>query len=239
MERDDAKRFTRLIEIFLLLQSKRIVTGTNLAQRLNVSVRTIYRDIKALEQAGVPIYTEEGKGYSIVEGYRIPPIMFTEVEANALITAEQFVLKNTDSSLIKSYSDAINKIKAVLQYTLKEKTELLADRVAVTPYIPHEYISSSLATFQNAIVNSHVVEIEYQSETKGEVTTRAIEPFALYINVNNSWTLIANCRLRKDFRQFRLERVLSTKLLDEKFVPLNMTLVQWIDEYRKKNNPKN
>src|SRR5579864_6209767 len=114
MENQDTKRFTRLIEIFLILQSKKISTSTTLAKRLNVSVRTIYRDIKALEQAGVPILTEEGKGYSIMEGYRIPPIMFTELEATALVTAEQLILKNSDSSLIRHYTDAVNKVRAVL-----------------------------------------------------------------------------------------------------------------------------
>lgn len=130
--------------------------------------------------------------------------MFTEQEANALITAEHFVLKNTDSSLIKNYSDAVNKIKAVIQHTMKEKTDLLSDRVAVKPYIPHQYISSTLAIFQDSIVNSRIVDVQYRSETRNEVTKRVIEPFALYISVNNSWTLIAKCCLRSDFRQFRL-----------------------------------
>jgi len=75
LEQTDTKRFTRLIEIFLILQSKKINTATVLARRFNISVRTIYRDIKALEQAGVPILTEEGKGFSIMDGYRIPPII--------------------------------------------------------------------------------------------------------------------------------------------------------------------
>ena len=233
MEQNDTKRFTRLIEIFVILQSKKINTATVLAKRFNVSVRTIYRDIKALEQAGVPILTEEGKGFSIMEGYRIPPIMFTETEANALITAEQFILKNTDSSLIKNYTDAVNKVRAVLQYSLKEKTEFLSERIAVRPQIPHEYISDTLTAFQNAIVNALVMVISYKSESKDEITNRQIEPFALYLNIQNSWTLIAYCRLRKDFRHFRLDRVLSLTTLDEKFTPLNLTLDQFIDNHRK------
>lgn len=234
MEQQDTKRFTRLIEIFLILQSKKISTSTALAKRLNVSARTIYRDIKALEQAGVPILTEEGKGYSIMEGYRIPPIMFTELEANALVTAEQLIIKNSDSSLIRHYVDAVNKVRAVLQYSLKEKIEFLSERIAVTPYIPHEYASNNLTVFQNALVNSQVMELTYKSESKDEITTRIIEPFALYLNIEHSWTLIAYCRLRKDYRQFRLDRVIHVQCLDEKYTPLNMTLEEFIEDHRKK-----
>ncbi len=124
MNDNDIKRLSRLTAILTQLQTKRILTSTTLAEKFSVSVRTIYRDIRALEQAGVPIFTEDGKGYSLIEGYRIPPVMFTENEANALITTEQLVLKNRDSSLIAAYTEAINKIKAVLLYSTKEKVDL-------------------------------------------------------------------------------------------------------------------
>nr|WP_290935624.1 HTH domain-containing protein [Haliscomenobacter sp.] len=98
MLENDTKRLSRLTAILTQLQTKRLVTATVLAEKFKVSVRTIYRDIRALEQSGVPILTEEGKGYSLMEGYRLPPVSFSESEANALITAEQFVLKNKDAS---------------------------------------------------------------------------------------------------------------------------------------------
>jgi predicted DNA-binding transcriptional regulator YafY len=110
-----------LTAILIQLQTKRILTSTTLAEKFGVSVRTIYRDIKALKQAGVPKLTEDGKGYSLMEVYRVPPVMFTENEANALITAEHLVLKNRDSSLNKEYTEAVNKIKAVLWYQQKRK----------------------------------------------------------------------------------------------------------------------
>lgn len=88
MNDSDIKRLSRLTAILTQLQTKRILTSTTLAEKFGVSVKTIYRDIRALEQAGVPIFTEDGKGYSLIEGYRIPPVMFTENEANALITTE-------------------------------------------------------------------------------------------------------------------------------------------------------
>jgi predicted DNA-binding transcriptional regulator YafY len=105
---NDTKRISRLTAIITQLQAKRLVTASELASKFSVSVRTIYRDIRALEQAGIPIYVEEGKGYSIMEHYRLAPVMLTEREANALITAEQLVLNNKDSSFIKDYSEAID-----------------------------------------------------------------------------------------------------------------------------------
>src|SRR4051812_17010916 len=114
MNDSDTKRISRLIALLTQLQTRKILTSTVLAERFGVSTRTIFRDLKALEQAGIPLVTEEGKGFSLKEGYKIPPVMFTENEANALVTAEQLVLKNRDSSLIKEYSGAINKVKAVL-----------------------------------------------------------------------------------------------------------------------------
>src|SRR5690606_34489127 len=112
MNDNDTKRLSRLTAILTQLQTKRLLTSTALVDKFGVSVRTIYRDIRALEQAGVPIITEDGKGYTLMEGYKVPPVMFTEAQANALIIAEQLVLKNKDTSFIKDYTEAIDKIKA-------------------------------------------------------------------------------------------------------------------------------
>ena len=128
MEYSEINRLSRLTAILIQLQTKRIVTASELANKFNISKRTIYRDLKALEHSGVPILTEEGKGYTLMEGYKVPPVMFTEKQANALILAEQLVLKNKDASFVKDYSDAIDKIKAILKYTAKDKVNLLANR---------------------------------------------------------------------------------------------------------------
>lgn len=124
-------RLSRLTALLTQLQSGRIVTATEMAEKHKVSVRTIYRDIRTLEMSGVPIITEEGKGYSLLEGYKLPPVMFTKNEANALITAEQIVNQNKDQSLIDNYNSAILKIKSVLKYTQKDKAELLTERIQV------------------------------------------------------------------------------------------------------------
>src|SRR6187551_2284339 len=128
MNDNDTKRLSRLTSILTQLQTKRLTTATSLADKFHVSIRTIYRDIRALEQAGVPILIEDGKGYTLMDGYIIPPVMFSESQANALILAEQLVLKNKDTSFIKDYTEAIAKIKAVLRPLEKDKANLLADR---------------------------------------------------------------------------------------------------------------
>jgi predicted DNA-binding transcriptional regulator YafY len=233
MNANDTKRLSRLAAILTQLQTKRILTSTHLVEKFGVSVRTIYRDIRALEQAGIPILTKDGKGYSLMEGYRIPPVMFTENEANALITAEQLVLKNRDSSLIKEYTEAINKIKAVLLYSTKEKVELLKTRIAVSPAIVNTNMSSSLTLIQNALTSFKMLNIAYQSEHKSEKTERNIEPFALYYSQEESWALIAYCRLRKDYRMFRLDRILKIRSLDIGFTPHTLTLKEYLQSKEK------
>jgi predicted DNA-binding transcriptional regulator YafY len=233
MSDNDTKRLSRLAAILTQLQTKRILTSTNLAEKFGVSVRTIYRDIKALEQAGVPILTEDGKGYSLMEGYRVPPVMFTESEANALITVEQLVLNNRDSSLIKEYTEAVNKIRAVLLYSTKEKADLLSERIAVSHTIQSTTTSNSLTLIQNALTAFKVLKIIYQSESKEEKTERSIEPFALYYNQQESWTLIAYCRLRRDYRMFRLSRIIKIEFMDVSFKPHKLTLNEYLENKKK------
>lgn len=228
MNDNDTKRLSRLTAILTQLQTKRLLTSTALANKFGVSVRTIYRDIRTLEQAGVPIITEDGKGYSIMEGYRVPPIMFTEAQANALITAEQLVLKNKDTSFIKDYTEAIEKIKSVLKYNIQDKANLLSERVRFDQNNNRERNSSHLSDLQFSLTNYCLVKMEYTNE-QSKTTTRHIEPFAL-LNTEN-WLLVAYCRLRKEFRFFRLDRINKLEILTDKFVPHKMTLQEYFDNY--------
>ncbi len=122
---EDKSRFSRLTAIIVQLQSKTLVTASYLAKTLNVSVRTIYRDIRTLEKSGIDIITLEGKGYSLIDCCHLPPILLTVDEAKALITTEQLVLKNKDQSFSKNISSAIQKIKSVLQYSQKGNADSL------------------------------------------------------------------------------------------------------------------
>jgi predicted DNA-binding transcriptional regulator YafY len=225
---ENIKRLSRLTTILTQLQTKRLSTASELATKFSVSNRTIYRDVRALEEAGVPILTEDGKGYYLMEGYRIPPVMFTESEANALITVEKLILKSKDASLVQEYTEAINKIKSVLLYGTKEKVNLLSNRVAFIYNTENNQTSNFLSTLQLALTNFYCCEIEYNSIEKSEVTKRIIEPFALY-NTQENWVLVAFCRLRKDFRAFRLDRIQHLEILNEEFEPHKVTLREYFE----------
>ncbi len=228
---EDKPRLARLTAILTQLQSKKLVTAKNIADKHGVSIRTVYRDIRTLEQSGIPITTIEGKGYALVEGYTIPPVMFTEEEANALITAEQIILKNKDESLAKQYATAIEKIKSVLKNAQKNKTELLSERIQIRTYQNLEKTSHFLIQLQTAITNYQLVDLDYLSLQHKE-SHRQIEPFAL-IQTQDSWVLIAFCRLRNDFRAFRLDRMQSISILFEHFDPHKITLQDYFEEKKK------
>ena len=233
MNEIDIKRLPRLTAILNQLHTKKLFTASELAIKFSVSKRTIYRDIKALEQSGVPIITEEGKGYTLMEGYRIPPIMFSESEANALITAEQLVLKNKDSSFVKEYTEAIGKIKSVLRSNTKDKANLLSNRVVFGQNDNFVRTSSYLSTLQLALTNFNLVKISYYSPNNDQSTERTIEPFAIYTTQEN-WLLIAFCRLRNDYRAFRLDRIENLSVLNQAFEPHKITFEEYFDISLKK-----
>jgi len=227
----ETSRLSRLTAILLLLQSKRLVTASSIAEKFNVSIRTVYRDIRTLEDAGVPVLTEEGKGYTLMEGYTLPPVMFTESEANALITAEQLIAANKDASFVKSYTEAITKIKAILRNGTKEKAELLSERLYIRTN-QKQPTSNHLSSIQLAITNRKLVTIDYCSEVN-EVTQRAIEPLALYSTQDN-WIVVAYCRLRNEKRAFRLDRIQCLTVGNETFPDNGFTLQQYFEECKEK-----
>ncbi|WP_411029988.1 helix-turn-helix transcriptional regulator [Spongiimicrobium sp. 3-5] len=228
---EEKPRLSRLTAILTQLQSKRIITAKQLAERHDVSLRTIYRDIRTLEKSGIPIVTEEGKGYSIMEGYHLPPVLFTEEEANALITIEQLAIKNKDLSLVKNVSGAIEKIKAILRYSQKGNADLLADRVYFSGNNSEEKTSNNLMQIQSAITQFKVLTIDYFS-SENKRSTRNIEPFAIY-SIHGDFLLVAFCRLRKDFRHFRIDFIEKLTTKGETFTPHNMTIKEYFEKYVK------
>jgi predicted DNA-binding transcriptional regulator YafY len=233
----DTSRLSRLTAILIQLQTRRLITATALAEKFGVSIRTIYRDIRALEESGVPVLTEEGKGYTLMEGYRVPPVMFTESEANALITAEQLVQRNKDASFVKEYASAIDKIKSVLRYSTKENANLLSNRIAVSQNNTYDRTSNYLSSLQLALTNFNVTSISYQKADTEEVSTRTIEPFAL-LTTQENWLLLAFCRMRGSFRLFRLDRIRHLVVLDEQFESHKMTIQEYFElSSKKQNNP--
>ncbi|RQO39374.1 DNA-binding transcriptional regulator [Chryseobacterium sp. KBW03] len=222
-------RLSRLVAILTTLQTRRLITSASLAEKFGVSTRTIYRDLKTLDQAGVPILTEDGKGYSLMDGYKIPPVMFTENQANALIIAEQLVLKNRDSSLIKDYAEAIDKIKAVLRQSEKDKVNLLSVRTKFEKLKDFEINSNNLSVIQNALTNFYLIKLDYIN-AENKKSKRTVEPFALLSTIE-SWLLVAYCRLREEFRFFRLDRIKKLEVLPDKFTPHKMTLQDFFEKY--------
>ncbi|MFD1255214.1 helix-turn-helix transcriptional regulator [Mucilaginibacter terrae] len=227
MEHNEINRLSRLTSILIQLQSKRLVTAPKLAAKYGVTPRTIYRDMKALETSGVPIVCEEGRGYSLMEGYRIPPVMFTINEANALITAEFIIRACKDESLIKEFSSAIEKIKAVIPNALKAQIEILEQKIGVTKtYTDVGPKSKYLLSIQKALTEHQVITINYINAAHN-LSVRDVEPFAVYSNQNDEWVLVAYCRLRKEFRTFSLTGIQKLSLADESFDPHSITFAAY------------
>lgn len=206
----------RLISILTMLKSKRLITAVEISQKFDVSLRTIYRDIKKLEQAGVPVITVEGKGYSIMDGYTVSPVQFRQEEVNALITAEKIIAQSKNDSLISEFGSALTKIKSTFQSTMQTKGELLDAKMLVLSTTKSNLQSSALSTLQMAMTNFHMVKIKYQKVRSNEVSEREVEPSAIYC-YDETWMVIAWCHLRDDYRNFRIDRILEYKLLSKNF----------------------
>jgi predicted DNA-binding transcriptional regulator YafY len=211
-------RIDRLHAILTHLQSKKRVTAQEMADRFSISLRTVYRDVKALDESGVPVIGEAGEGYTIMEGYRLPPVMFTQEEASALFLGAKLAEQFTDGSIKKHFNAALFKIKAVLRATDKEYVDSLTDhvevlnrRTPVTELSPHY-----LSLLQQAIVHKRVVDLRYHAVAKEEPTRRDVEPFGL-LYYGAAWHLIAWCRLRNDYRDFRLSRMLKVDVKEDVF----------------------
>ena len=195
---EDKPRLTRLTAIIIQLQSKRIVTAKDIAEKHGVSIRTVYRDIRTLEQSGIPIITEEGKGYSIMEGYNLPPVMFTEEEANALITAEHLILKNKDQSLADQYQNAVTKIKSVLGLNQKAKTEILAQRIQIRNNKNNEITSNYLIRIPTAQYLFYPIDFLLNFAVRQRIMSNAIRE----IKRRNVFLVPAMGRKRRNQRVF-------------------------------------
>lgn len=199
-----------------MLKAKRLITGTELADKFEVSLRTIYRDIRKLEQAGVPVITEEGRGYSLMDGYTVNPVQFQQDEVNALITAEKLISKTKNKALIESYANALTKIKSTFQSNMQTMSELLTAKMHVFSSTTTNIQHSSLSTLQMAMTNFYMMEIKYKKVHTKEISRREIEPAAIF-SIDEIWMLVAWCHLRNDFRNFRLDGILEFKILNKKF----------------------
>jgi predicted DNA-binding transcriptional regulator YafY len=227
-------RIDRISAILIQLQSRRVVKAGDIAERFNISLRTVYRDIRTLEEAGVPLIGEAGVGYSIMDGYRLPPVMFTREEATAFLTAEKFVEKLTDASTTAHHKSAMYKIRAILKTTEKDMLENMDGSIEVIK--SHSQLRANnkdhIQTLLNGIAQKNVLTIEYFANHSQEHTKRNIEPVGIFYK-DSYWHLIAFCRLRNDYRDFRVDRISRIMVTDTVYKSKHPTLKDYIAQTAK------
>jgi predicted DNA-binding transcriptional regulator YafY len=227
-------RIDRVSAILIQLQSRRVVKAIDIAERFNISLRTVYRDVKTLEEAGIPIIGEAGVGYSIMDGYRLPPVMFTREEATAFLTAEKFVEKLTDASTMEHHKSAMYKIRAILKTAEKNLLEDIDSKIEVLKSHSQLRVDNKdhIQTLLNNIAQKKVLTIDYFANHSQEHTKRDIEPIGIFYK-DSYWHLIAFCRLRNDYRDFRLDRINHVSVTDKIFDNKHPTLKAYIAQTAK------
>lgn len=199
-------RIDRLFGILTFLQSKKYVPAEKIAEKFKISVRTVYRDVRALCDQGIPVSFEAGKGYFVVQGFFLPPVSFSTDEANALLLMEAIVSGFSDKSIQTHYSTALSKVKAVMRHAEKEKLENLNNniRLQIPARLQNDF--EYLSVLQAAISGKQLLEMDYKNNNE-ETSTRRVEPIGL-IFYAFSWHLIAWCQLRADYRDFKVSRII-------------------------------
>ena len=227
-------RIDRVSAILIQLQSRRVVKAMDIAERFNISLRTVYRDVKTLEEAGIPIIGEAGVGYSIMDGYRLPPVMFTREEATAFLTAEKFVEKLTDASTMAHHKSAMYKIRAILKTSEKNLLEDIDSKIEVVKNHSQLRVDNKdhIQTLLNSIAQKKVITIDYFANHSQEHTKRDIEPIGIFYK-DSYWHLIAFCRMRKDYRDFRIDRINRVIVTDNIFDNKHPTLKAYIAQTAK------
>jgi len=218
-------RFDRVTSLLLMLQTRSVVTAQFLSDHFSVTERTIYRDIRTLENAGVPIGSEAGVGYFLEKGYRLPPVSFTLDEAASLLLGEKLVSGSLDTESFADYQLALNKVRSVLDTSDKDHLNSLDTDIEVIPAgtqmfrMPNRQSGDTANTTDVAVlgdrwlrdsrsvlVRRQVVDISYAAGAERKLTDRHIEPIGLFY-YSLHWHLIAWCRLREGYRDFRLDRI--------------------------------
>ena len=209
------RRADRLFDIIQILRRNKLLRAQDLAQELEVSERTIYRDIQDLMASGVPIEGEAGIGYTLRRGFDLPPLMFNEQELEALVLGARIVETWSDPDLASAAKDVLAKVEAVIPERMRhymEETALLA------PDDHHaEPIGFELAEMREAIRQHQKVKFDY-SDRSDNPSSRVVRPLALAF-YGPIWVLVAWCELRQDFRSFRLDRISALEVLEQTFFP--------------------
>jgi len=197
------RRADRLFQIIQHLHHQRIITAQALAEALEVSTRTIYRDIQDLSLSGVPITSETGQGYRLMRGFQLPPLMFTAEELEALLLGARMVRAWTDKGLAKAANQALQKIQHIIPERLKP--ELEREDMIVPDFPMQGLAGDQLMLIRKAIKNRQKVRFNYTREDK-QSSVRSIHPLGLFY-WGKVWTVVGWCELRDSFRHFRLDRM--------------------------------
>lgn len=217
-------RTDRLMAYMVIFQSRDLIRAQDLAKRFEISERTVYRDIDALCEVGVPIYGVAGEGYRLMEGYYLPPVTFSPSEARALALAlSMFMGFSADGVTRKSAEDARDKIRAILPNRQKKEIEALAAVLSffALPKPEIDFDDKKLLAIQQAIQDKKLINISYHSLAGNRQTQRMIEPIELAM-INHAWLLTAYCQLRKDVRNFNLARIEKYQVVDQTFKQHNI-----------------
>jgi predicted DNA-binding transcriptional regulator YafY len=212
-------RVDRLFAILLLLQRKRHVRALDMARAFEVSERTIYRDMEALCESGVPVLGTPGEGYELMQGYFLPPLLFTPAEATALFLGARMMIAFTKGKVCADAEQALNKIAVILPESMRTELQRLSEIIGFYPIgARFDIYETHLATLQQAIREKRLVHLKYHSYSQDETTERDFEPGRLFY-MNGQWYVDGYCRLRRDWRGFRLNRIDELRLLADHFEP--------------------
>ena len=207
------RRADRLFQIVQFIRGRRLTKAALLAERLQVSMRTVYRDVADLQHQGVPIEGEAGVGYRMRAGFDLPPLMFTTAEAQALVAAIRVARPRLDGGLARAAEDALSKILAVLP----PATRVAAERLAVyaPPVGPDDGTRARLEALRQATEARQKLRLHYR-DLKEASSQRTVRPLGCFF-WGQVWTLAAWCESRQDFRSFRVDRIDAMVVLDERF----------------------
>ena len=222
----------RQLAIILELQRIKVLKAEGLAVKLETSVRTIYRDIQALSEVGVPIVGATGVGYSLIEGYFLPPVNFTAEEAVSLLIGADFIEQQFDNQYSRNAQSSRRKIEAILPEPIQNEADQARSNIRLLLNLNSQEIEvkekTHLATIREAMLKGKKIHIKYHKrlpEADGNrETIRTVAPLGLVL-VQTGWMLIANCDLRRETRHFKVARISDLAITEEKFeIPSDFNL---------------
>ena len=208
-------RIDRLLALLFYLQRRRRATCPEIAQAFNLSLRTVYRDMAALQEIGVPLAAQAGEGYTLLESFHLPPVMLREQEAMALILGAKML--QASGNMPQEAGSALDKVAAALPSALRKDAERKAEIIQfIMPVGRFKLDDPLLDQIQRAIQEKRVLRLRYFSYQEQTITERDVEPLTLSYG-QGTWYIAAYCRLREDYRDFRVDRIEQMTTLPERF----------------------